>query len=143
MNKYDGFFHNANDHIVVKIYTPLFLCDGYCGIIIDHHLIGRGYAVMENDWVFSPEDIFDLCNWEHTSQEKPVNLYSDLNTVGHGFVVEDPRTGDFWLALSHGWFKGTQSVVEAEIEIHELNNWHNVIKTAEKYGFGEPDDRCY
>lgn len=124
---YDGFFRNANDHTVVKIYTPLFFCDGYCGKAIDHHLIGRGYAVMENDWKFSASDIYDLCNWNCYERlpEKPANLHSDLSVIGHGLIVEDPYTGEFWLALSHGWFKGTREEVEKkmEIEIRERAEW--------------------
>ena len=110
---YNGFIHVGDNYHICKIYTPLFSCDGYCGEIIDHHLVGRGYAVTESQ-SFNPEEIFDLCNWMHTSDEKPNNLYSDIETIGHGLVIED-FDGNFWLALSVGWFNGTKEQIENKI----------------------------
>lgn len=72
-----------------------------------HHceLVPVGYAELD---VFNPDELFDLCNWEHYLMEKPHNLHSELCSCGHGVCFTNPDTGERHLALSIGWLVGNE-----------------------------------
>ena len=94
--------------------------DGHIAhIMTPRHL---GYAEVET---FDAEDIFDLCNWWHWAKEKPENLHADVASCGHGLLVINPETQEYWLALSVGWLVGD----EAKIYDYVLKNRHNVLWT--------------
>ena len=103
----------------IPVYTPKFSCADYCGTIIDSNLMDRGYVEINILSPLNPENVFHFCNWSCWTEEKPENVYTDIDVIGHGLVVKDPITGVYHLALSVGWFSGTKEDVVNYIEKHK------------------------
>lgn len=60
-----------------------------------------GYAEVE---VFDAEALWHLCNWSCYQEEKPDNLFSEIEYCGHGICFTNPETDQKWLALSFDWY---------------------------------------
>lgn len=67
-----------------------------------------GYIEIEN---FDAEEIFNLCNWSHWMEEKPLNLHSNIRTCGHGLCLINTETKERWLAKSFGWLVGDEKTI--------------------------------
>jgi hypothetical protein len=85
--------------------------------IVPTHL---GYAEVET---FDTEHIWHLCNWACWAEEKPKNLYADIEFCGHGLCVINPETQEIHLALSVGWLIGN----EKKISDYVLNNRYEIV----------------
>lgn len=79
-----------------------------------------GYAEMDS---FSPEDVWNLCNWEHWADTKPDNLFADISSCDHGLLLMRPGTEECWLALSDGWLSGNKENIIAYVERHKHDIW--------------------
>lgn len=88
-----------------KVYTPEYL----------------GYIETESD--LTGEDLaaycWNMCNW-FGKDKKPEELHSSISSCDHGICFKFPN-GENWLALSHGWLKGTSLEVSGYARRHESN----------------------
>ena len=76
---------------------------------LTEELVEHGY--LEADKLDNKEDaeyFWHLCNWWHWSATKPRNLFSDVENCGHGIAFVNPKTEQWFLALSGGWLCGTE-----------------------------------
>lgn len=89
----------------VKIYE--FKLDAKKG---EHELTPTYLGFVETE-SFVPEEIFHLCNWSEWCNYKPSNLHADIDVVGHGLLIVNPKTKEEWLTKSVGWFKGTHEEI--------------------------------
>lgn len=68
---------------------------------------------------FDAEEIFNMCNWICWAEEKPKNLYANIDCCGHGLCLLNPETQDAWLAKSFGWLVGKQEVIDEYVREHK------------------------
>lgn len=92
----------------------------------DNHLVYSltpthlGYAEVDK---FDADELFNLCNWGHWTDTKPENLNSNIFSCGHGLLLENPETGEKWLAKSQGWIVGDDETITKYIEEHQSAIW--------------------
>lgn len=101
----------------IKIYHPT--TDEF-GRINSPEIIIRGYVEMKT---FDAEDIFNLCNWSHWSEEKPEVLHSDIDHCGHGLIIYNPNEKEYWLSLSVGWLRGNNKKIIKYVK----ENWRKEV----------------
>lgn len=91
-----------------------------CGELLSDKIIPHGYVEVEE---FDPERIFDLCNWDCWVEEKPAEVHSDIEWIGHGLIVRD-ENNKYYLALSTDWLEGDEDTIRQYLRSHmDLDNY--------------------
>ena len=87
-----------------------------------HNLVPMylGYVEVEK---FDADEIWNLCNWGHWTNEKPSNLYAEIYSCSHGLCLVNPETQERWLAKSVGWLAGDEKTISKYV----LDNRYEVI----------------
>ena len=83
--------------------------------IIDHMLTPTPIGHIEVE-TFNQEEIFNICNWSCWTNEKPINLYSNIQSCGHGLMLIHPVTKKRYLSKSIGWLIGDKETINKYVE---------------------------
>lgn len=99
----------------IKIYMPKMKYNT-CGNVINEIPEYRGYIELDH---FDRNECFHLCNWDCWTEEKPKNVHTDIESVGHGIIFVNPETKENHLALSAGWLVGNSVTITDYIRKHK------------------------
>lgn len=70
----------------------------------------KGYIEADQ---FQEEECFHLCNWGCWADNKPENLYSDVEVANSDIIFHNPEEDKYYLALPVGWH--TENTLEEMI----------------------------
>lgn len=92
---------SPDDYCIPKILIHYFyhkMCiPKYMGYINNHKLNSFEDA----------EKLYNLCNWANYTDKRPKDLKSNIRDASTGICFTNTKTKEIYLALTHGWLKGT------------------------------------
>lgn len=88
------------------------------------HINDIQFEIKEQGYIeakkFDRNEFWDLCNWSCYTENKPENLFSDIEVANSDVIFLHPKTQKYHLALPFGWkkFNCLDSLIEYCLNYH-------------------------
>lgn len=103
---------------IYKIPTGYFITDQ-----VELHISPEGYLIVDE---FDENEAWHLCNWCFHMDEKPKELFSDIDHANDDIIFHNLEEGKFYIALYRGW--RVENTFEGVTEYLKKNRGNRIIK---------------